>query len=176
MPVWRLLGQALIGQRRTHHRQPHGIGHRQLTPGQAVVERADEGHDLRVFGEQLDILRALRRVVDALADIVLHDRLQSCAGFPVRRRPADHARVRDGQVDGVLRRDAVRRIVAAERQVGAQLDDTDGFCRRAGGNRTAGDQQPGRDQPRRRALHRTVAGLTRRMRPRMSVIQSDPYP
>ena len=143
------------------------------------MERADHRQDSRIVGKELNVLRALRRVMDALADIVVGDGLQIETGIRVAGRAAHPPGLLEGEIDGVLRRQPIRRIVAAERQVHPELDDADGVRGCADAHGAPGNQQHAQHQGGESgAAHRAVArwGSMRRTWSEMSVTQSEPKP
>ena len=115
--------------------------------------------------------------MDALAHIVIGDGLQIETGIRVTGRAAHPPGLLEGEIDGVLRRQPIRRVVAAERQVHSELDDAEGARRCADTHGATGKQQRAQQQDREApAAHRAVArwGSMRRMRPDVSVTQSEP--
>ncbi len=126
--------QALIGVRRADQHDGGLVGDGHFRLGHATVERAHDGRDLRVPNERGNVGRANGRIVGATCShIVLGDKHECVAGNKVRGIGFINSHVR-----AVLRRLAVRRLRAADGQLGRDLDNDigSGGRRRAGGSCT----------------------------------------
>ena len=114
----RVRRQSRVLRRRRDEGDPESILGRDLRLRDVAVERSDDAEDRRIGCKRLDVLLALRRIVNAIDGIIERIRLDS--------EPRDHVllvRDFDGELHAVLRRDAVRCVGARDRKIRSDLDD-----------------------------------------------------
>src|SRR5713226_2183034 len=110
------LGKALVRVGRADHHEGRLVGDRDLSLGDAGVERTDHAQDLGVGDHGLDVLHALLRVVSAVDRVIEWDELHGEAVIGAA------GETRHGECGALLRRQAARRLVAGCRQVTGDID------------------------------------------------------